>query len=84
MLQLFSHCSDWCHCHATSNCVHAAQDQGKLVMAGAFGDPVSGGLFIFKDTSEEEIEQYAKSDPYQLNGLITGWKIMPYAVAIGN
>lgn len=60
------------------------QDRGKLVMAGAFGDPVSGGLFIFKNTTEEEIEQYARSDPYQQNGLITGWKIMPYAVAIGN
>lgn len=25
------------------------KEEGKLVMAGAFGDPVAGGLFIFKD-----------------------------------
>lgn len=28
-------------------------DEGKCVIAGAFGDPVAGGFFVFKDLSEE-------------------------------
>jgi uncharacterized protein len=52
-------------------------------MAGAAGDPVDSGLFIFKDLAAEDIEQYVKTDPYVLNGLVTSWTVKPYMVAIG-
>jgi uncharacterized protein len=72
------------HREAHLGAAKSMQQAGKLVMAGAFGDPVSGGMFIFKNSSEAEIEQYAREDPYQKNGLITGWKIFPFMVVIGN
>jgi hypothetical protein len=28
-------------------------DEGKLILAGAAGDPVEGALFVFKNTSKE-------------------------------
>lgn len=59
------------------------QAQGKLVMAGAYGSEVLGGMFIFKNTTKEEIERYVEADPYTKNGLITGYKVHPYMVAVG-
>ena len=44
-------------------------------MAGAYGSEVLGGMFIFKNVSAEEVEQYVKDDPYTQNGLITGYKV---------
>ncbi len=57
-------------------------EEGKIVMAGAFSDPVDGGLFIFKNTSKEEIDSYVKADPYVVHGLVTGWKIKPWTVVV--
>lgn len=50
----------------------------KLVVAGAIADPVDGGLLIFQGVSKEEVEQYAKDDPYYKNGLIADYHIRPY------
>lgn len=59
-------------------------DAGKLVMAGAAGDPVEGAVFIFKDITKEEIEEFVKSDPYVLNGLVPDYNIKTYAVVVGS
>jgi uncharacterized protein YciI len=56
----------------------AAED--KLVMAGALADPVDGGLFIFKNISKEEIEEFAKKDPYVIHGLVPQYDIRKYMV----
>lgn len=61
----------------------ALQEQGKLILAGAYGTEVLGGMFIFKNMSKEEIDQYVQDDPYTKNGLITGYKVHPYMVAVG-
>eukprot|EP01025_Chloroclados_australasicus_P042823 TRINITY_DN45560_c0_g1_i2.p4 TRINITY_DN45560_c0_g1~~TRINITY_DN45560_c0_g1_i2.p4 ORF type:complete len:100 (-),score=16.86 TRINITY_DN45560_c0_g1_i2:316-615(-) len=58
-------------------------EQGKMSIAGAFGQPPEGALFVFKEMSVEEIEKFVKDDPYVVNGLVTEWKIKPYAVVIG-
>lgn len=62
----------------------ALTNQNKLHMAGACGNPITGALFIFKDVSEDEIETFVKNDPYFINGLITGWRIIPWTVVVGN
>jgi uncharacterized protein len=58
-------------------------EAGKLVMAGAAGDPVDCGVFIFKNMTAEEVEQFVKVDPYVINGLVTSWTVKPYMVAVG-
>lgn len=55
---------------------------GKLVMAGASGDPVEGALFVFKNSSKAEIEAFVAADPYVQNGLVPSWTIKPYAVVV--
>lgn len=57
---------------------------GKIVMAGAAGDPVEGAVFIWKNVTKNEIEEFVKSDPYVLNGLVPEYNIKPYAVVVGS
>ena len=57
---------------------------GKLAMAGALAEPVDGALFIFRNCSVDEIEEFVKKDPYFGAGLITGHEIRPYVVVAGD
>lgn len=59
------------------------EEAGKLLIAGASGDPVNGGLFIFKDASKEEIEEFVKTDPYTKAGLIISWDLQPFNAVVG-
>ena len=40
------------------------QEAGRVIMAGALGDPPSGGAFVFRDTPPEVIEAFVRDDPY--------------------
>jgi uncharacterized protein len=53
-------------------------DDGRLTIAGAYGDPVSGGLLVF--TSPEAAEQFHDEDPYAENGLVERWRVEPWTV----
>ena len=49
-------------------------DQGKLVMAGAFRDNPEGRLSTMGVlTSREAAEEFAKGDPFVLNGKVIRW-----------
>uniref|UniRef100_A0A7S0VPA4 YCII-related domain-containing protein n=1 Tax=Polytomella parva TaxID=51329 RepID=A0A7S0VPA4_9CHLO len=63
---------------------NAMLEAGKLVMAGAVGDPVDGAVFIFRNSSIEEIKAFVKADPYVVNDLVPSHTIGPYNVAVGN
>ncbi|PNH12323.1 hypothetical protein TSOC_000817 [Tetrabaena socialis] len=58
-------------------------DAGKMVMAGAFGETPEGALFVFRDTTAEDIKKFVDADPYVQNGLVPSWQIKPYAVVVG-
>lgn len=58
-------------------------ERGDLVLAGALADPVDGAVLVFKGESKEIAEEFAKNDPYVLNGLITEWTVRPWNVVIG-
>ena len=50
--------------------------QGKLVMAGAFQDTPDGRLNSMGVlTSREAAEEFAKGDPFVLNGKVIKWSI---------
>jgi uncharacterized protein YciI len=51
-------------------------EQGKLVMAGAFQDSLGGRLNTMGVlTSREAAEEFAKGDPFVLNGKVIRWYI---------
>ena len=65
---------------------HATQshDKGELVMGGAFSEPADGALLIFKADDPNVVIQFAKNDPYVINGLIKDWNIRGWNVVIGD
>jgi uncharacterized protein YciI len=61
-----------------------AQQRGELVLAGALADPVDGAVLVFRGSSPDVAESFARSDPYVNNGLVTGWRVRKWATVIGN
>jgi len=60
-----------------------AVTKGEIIMGGALADPPDQAIIIFKGDSPEIAENFAKKDPYVLNGVVTKWKVRPWNVAIG-
>ncbi|GAX75389.1 hypothetical protein CEUSTIGMA_g2833.t1 [Chlamydomonas eustigma] len=57
-------------------------DAGKIILAGAFGETPEGALFVWKDSSVEDIQAFVAADPYVKAGLVPSWHIKPYAVVV--
>jgi uncharacterized protein YciI len=69
--------------HRSAHLAHIAEakERGEILMAGALGDPVHGGVFIFADAVEPPaIERFAERDPYALAGLVRERRIEPWVV----
>lgn len=62
----------------------AATERGELMLGGAFDDPVDGALLVFKGADRSVAEDFARNDPYVLNGLVTRWHVHPWKVVIGS
>ncbi len=56
--------------------------KGRIVLAGAFA-PVDGALIVFRAEAPAEVEAFVKADPYVQHGLVTGWRIREWSVAVG-
>lgn len=69
-----------------SHLAHATKyhDRGELIMGGAFSEPSDGALLIFKVDNPEVVIEFAKTDPYVINGLIRDWNVRGWNVVIGD
>ena len=56
---------------------------GRLVLGGAFADPVDGAVLVFDVDGPAAVEEFVGRDPYVAAGLVTGWKIRPWTVVVG-
>ena len=56
------------------------QADGRLVMGGAIGDPPYGAHIVFDVEDPAAVEDFARTDPYVLEGLVTDWRVVPWAV----
>jgi uncharacterized protein YciI len=56
------------------------KEDGQLVMAGAVGDPPTGGLLVFRDGAD--VEAFARDDPYAAAELVTAWRVEPWNVVV--
>lgn len=57
-------------------------EAGDVVMGGATGDPVTGGLVVFR--TAEAAAAFVEADPYGANGLVVRHRIEPYTVVTGD
>jgi uncharacterized protein YciI len=55
--------------------IRAEREAGRLVMAGALGDPPHSGALVFRGIDPEQIEAFAESDPYVEAGLVRARRI---------
>jgi uncharacterized protein len=62
--------------------VREANLRGDLLLAGALGEPPGRALLIFRATDRTVAEEFARNDPYVLNGLVTRWEVVPWANVI--
>jgi uncharacterized protein YciI len=51
---------------------------GRIVMAGAVGDPPHAGLFIFR--AADDASAFARADPYRAAGLVVKSTVEPWTV----
>lgn len=58
-------------------------DAGRLVLAGAYGDPPCGGAFVFRDVESAHVEAFVQADPYVQGGVVLNWRVEPYAIVAG-
>ena len=68
--------------HREAHLAHARswKDDGRIVMAGALGDPPHGAAFVFRVEDPAEIDGFVEADPYVAAGLVTGWRVEPWNV----
>lgn len=58
--------------------------EGKLLLGGAFADPVDSAAVIFKTETIEDVEKFIQADPYVQQGIVTEWKIREWTVVTGS
>ncbi len=61
----------------------ASHERGELLLGGAFADPVDMALLIFRAPGRSVAEDFARHDPYVVNGLVRRWEVRSWAVAVG-
>lgn len=61
----------------------ASHARGELVLGGALADPVDGAVLLFKGDGPHVAEEFAKTDPYVVNGLVTRWRVRPWTAVAG-
>jgi uncharacterized protein len=60
--------------------LRAARDTGRVLLAGALGNPPHGAAIVFVNEDTQEIERFADEDPYVKAGLVTARRVEPWAL----
>lgn len=61
----------------------AAVARGDLVLGGALADPPDRAILLFRGTSPDAAQEFARTDPYVLNGLVTRWQVREWTTVVG-
>ena len=61
----------------------AAAERGDLVVAGALADPVDGAVLMFSGKDRQVAEDFARADPYVVNGLVARWHVREWTTVVG-
>jgi hypothetical protein len=65
---------------ANARAWHAA---GKLKLIGAFDPPSDGAIAVFDVPAAADVEEFVRADPYVKSGIVTGYRVRPWGVAVG-
>jgi uncharacterized protein YciI len=62
----------------------ASAARGELILGGALLDPLDGAMLLFRADSPRVAEEFAESDPYVRNGLVTAWRVRQWMTVAGD
>jgi uncharacterized protein YciI len=57
--------------------------RNEMILGGALADPADGAVILFQGESRDVAENFAKSDPYVQNGLVTRWYVREWSTVVG-
>lgn len=60
-----------------------SQSAGHLVLGGALEDPLDSAVLLFRAPSPDVVEEFARQDPYVLNGVVTRWRVRKWSTVVG-
>ena len=60
-----------------------AHERGELVIGGALADPPDGAVLLLQGEDKRIAEEFARADPYVVNGLITRWYVRDWTTVVG-
>jgi len=60
-----------------------AYGRGELVLGGSLAEPTDGSVLVFNGASEGAAEEFVKTDPYVVNGLVKSWRVRKWMTVIG-
>jgi uncharacterized protein len=61
-----------------------ASQRGELVLGGAVADPVDGAVLLFKAESQSVVEEFARTDPYVIGGVVRRWHVREWLTVVGD
>ena len=61
----------------------AAAARGDVVLGGAFANPIDGAVILFRGDSPAAAEQFARNDPYVVNGVVKRWYVREWTTVVG-
>jgi uncharacterized protein YciI len=60
-----------------------ASERGELLLGGALANPADGVVVVFKGDSPAVAEEFAKADPYVINGIVKRWHVREWTTVVG-
>ena len=60
-----------------------ASGRGELLLGGALANPVDGAVLLFKCNSAAVAEEFARTDPYVITGLVKRWYVREWSTVVG-
>lgn len=61
----------------------ASNERGELILGGAYADPADGAVLLFNCSSPDVPKQFAATDPYVLNGLVSRYWVRSWTTVVG-
>ncbi len=61
-----------------------ASARKELVLGGALADPTDGAVLLFRAESRQTVEDFARADPYVVNGLVKRWTVREWVTVAGD
>lgn len=60
----------------------SAKARGEFILGGALVPASDGARIVFRVKDKKVVEEFVRTDPYVVNGLVTGWRIKEWTVVV--